>query len=320
MPTGGPQWRARRAIETAPRPVQRAAMLVAPPRGEHDSGDEPALIVPGARSPLEAEFASVIADVRLSAVDISRGGGAGSDLVLDDQGHLVTNAHVVGITSTEFEVRMHEQRRPRGQAGGLLPGRGPGGITVADPSPLVWRRRASARPVTCRSARSWWRWVAPLGLEGSVTQGIVPLGRTIPEPPEPQNGVPGTVLRQVIRTSAPINRDNSGGALVSLDREVVGVPPLAGASPRTVTATPGFGLTMSGSVVHDIARQTIEHGRVVDSGQVALGATVAAVTDDRGEPVGAGVADVDAAGPSAAAGAQVGDLIIRAHGDATTGR
>jgi S1-C subfamily serine protease len=60
----------------------------------------------------------------------------------------------------------------------------------------------------------------PLGLRSSVTDGIVSAFRS---------GVPegnGVVLPEVIQTSAAINTGNSGGALVNLDSQVIGIPTL----------------------------------------------------------------------------------------------
>jgi putative serine protease PepD len=187
-------------------------------------------------------------------------------------------------------------------------------IRVADTTGLVPARFGETRDL--RVGEIVMAMGSPLGLESSVTQGIVSaLGRIVPEPPEPEIGFPGTVLRQVIQTSAPINPGNSGGALVDLDREVVGMPTLAAVNPGIGGAAPGVGFAIPGDVVRDLARQIIEHGRVVASGRAALGVTVATVTNDRGEPVGAGVAAVDPEGPAAAAGVQVGDLITRVDGD-----
>jgi S1-C subfamily serine protease len=112
-----------------------------------------------------------------------------------------------------------------------------------------------------------------------------------------------------------MNPGNSGGALVDLEREVVGVPTLAAVNPGIGGVAPGVGFAIPGDIVRNLAQQIIEHGRVVDSGRAALGVTVATVTNDRGEPVGAGVAAVDPAGPAGAAGVQVGDLITRVDDD-----
>jgi S1-C subfamily serine protease len=157
---------------------------------------------------------------------------------------------------------------------------------------------------------------SPLGLESSVTHGVVSaLGRTIPEPAEPEIGFAGTVLRQTIQTSAPINPGNSGGALVNINREVIGIPTLAAVNQNIGGAAPGVGFAIPGEIANDIARQIVDNGRVVNSGRAAVGITAVTVTDDTGQPVGAGVAALDPNGPAAAAGVRVGDIITRIEGD-----
>jgi len=76
-------------------------------------------------------------------------------------------------------------------------------------------------------------------------------------------------------------------------------------------AAAGDGFAIPGDIARELARQMIENGRVVHSGRATLGVTVATVTNERKEPVGAGVAAADPTGPAAAAGVQVGDLITR---------
>jgi putative serine protease PepD len=306
-------------MKAAPRPVHRAPLvlllvLAVAVVGCTAAKDDPSPPVPGAAESLEAEFAAVVQDVLPSVVEISHSAGVGSGVVFDDQGHIVTNAHVVG-TATEFQVRLAASSAVRpATLVASYPVEDLAVIRVADTTGLVPARFGDTRDL--RVGEIVLAMGSPLGLDSSVTQGIVSaLGRVVPEPAEPQTRFPGTVLRQVIQTSAPMNPGNSGGALVGLDREVVGVPTLAAVNPEIGGVAPGVGFAIPGDIVRDIAGQIIEHGRVVDSGRAALGATVATVTNDRGEPVGAGVAGLDPAGPAAAAGVEVGDLITRLEDD-----
>ena len=86
----------------------------------------------------------------------------------------------------------------------------------------------------------------PLGLESSVTQGIISaLGRTVKE----DNGV---VLANVIQTSAAINPGNSGGGRVNLQGQIIGIPALAATDPQ-----------LGGLIKH--------HGRPVRRGQERSG-------------------------------------------------
>jgi putative serine protease PepD len=305
-------------MKAAPRPVHHAVLvllvLAVAVTGCTAADDGPRPPLPGVAESLEAEFASVVHDVLPSVVEISHSGAVGSGVVFDDQGHIVTNAHVVGADTT-FEVRLAASSvvRPATLVASY-PVEDLAVIRVADTTGLVPARFGDTRDL--RVGEIVLAMGSPLGLDSSVTQGIVSaLGRTVPEPGEPQSGSPGTVLRQVIQTSAPINPGNSGGALVDLHREVVGLPTLAAVNPEIGGVAPGIGFAIPGDTVWNLAQQIIEHGRVVDSGRATLGVTVATVTNDRGEPVGAAVAAVDPAGPAAAAGVQVGDLVTRVDDD-----
>lgn len=293
-----------------PRAALALLLVAAALAGCSTSADEPAPPVSGTAESLEAEFTSVVHDVLPSVVEITRDGAVGSGVVFDNHGHIVTNAHVVG-TASAFEVRLANSSAVRPAK--LVYSHAPEDlavIRVEDPVGLVPARFGSSRDVQVGNIVL--AMGSPLGLESSVTQGIVSaLGRAVPEPPDPANGVPGTVLRQTIQTSAPINPGNSGGALVNLHREVVGVPTLAAVNPGTGGAAAGIGFAIPGDIARDIAQQIVENGRVVHSGRAALGISAVTVTNDRGEPVGAAVAAVDPAGPALGAGVQVGDLITR---------
>jgi S1-C subfamily serine protease len=276
-----------------------------------DADDRPA--APSSAQVLDEAFAAVVDQVQPSVVEISHEGSVGSGVVFDRQGHIVTNAHVVGTAST-FEVRLANSSTVR-QATLVYsyPVEDLAVIRAQDPGGLVPARFGDMREL--RVGEIVLAMGSPLGLEGSVTQGIVSaLGRAVTEPPEPQAGLPGTTLRQAIQTSAPINPGNSGGALVNLDGEVVGVPTLAAVSP-VGGAAPGLGFAIPADIVRDLAQQIVENGRVVHSGRASLGLTVVTVTDERGAPVGVGVAGVEPGGPAGVAGVHVGDLIVRVGDD-----
>ncbi|HET6257857.1 trypsin-like peptidase domain-containing protein [Pseudonocardia sp.] len=263
---------------------------------------------------LSDEFAAVVQDVLPSVVEISQPGSVGSGIVFDRDGHIVTNAHVVG-TGKAFEVRFANSSTVR-QATLVYshPPEDLAVIKVQDGGSLVPARFGAARDM--RVGDLVMAMGSPLGLESSVTHGVVSaLGRTIPEPAEPEIGFPGTVLRQTIQTSAPINPGNSGGALVNINHEVVGIPTLAAVNPSIGGAAPGVGFAIPGEIANDIARQIVDNGRVVNSGRAAVGITAVTVTDDTGQPIGAGVAALDPNGPAAAAGLRVGDIITRIEGD-----
>jgi S1-C subfamily serine protease len=263
---------------------------------------------------LSDEFAAVVQNVLPSVVEISQPGSVGSGVVFDRAGHIVTNAHVVG-TGKAFEVRFANSSTVR-QATLVYsyPPEDLAVIKVQDGGSLVPARFGAARDM--RVGDLVMAMGSPLGLESSVTHGVVSaLGRTIPEPAEPEIGFAGTVLRQTIQTSAPINPGNSGGALVSLDRKVVGIPSVAAVNQGIGGVAAGIGFAIPGDIASDLAQQIIDHGRVINSGRAALGITGLTVTNDQGQPIGVGVAALDPNGPAAKAGVRVGDLITGFEGE-----
>jgi S1-C subfamily serine protease len=157
----------------------------------------------------------------------------------------------------------------------------------------------------------------PLGLAGSVTEGIVSaVGRTVSEPSG--EGSPGATLPDTIQTSAAINPGNSGGALVDLAGQVVGIPTLAATDQQLGGgAAPGIGFAISSAMATRIARQLVATGHVTSSGRAALGVEVASEVTADGSPAGVGVVSVTPGGPAAQAGLRAGDIITAVNGTAT---
>jgi S1-C subfamily serine protease len=78
----------------------------------------------------------------------------------------------------------------------------------------------------------------PLGLRSSVTEGIVSaVGRSVPEPHN-------VTLSSAIQTSTAINPRNSGGALVDLAGQAIGIPTLSAVDPEMGAEAPGIGFAI----------------------------------------------------------------------------
>jgi len=259
-----------------------------------------------AGSPAQASYAEVVRKVLPSVVLIRTPTGLGSGVVLDGQGNIVTNAHVAG-DATDFQVQVAGQAEPRtARLVGTYPPDDLAVIRAGDPSGLSPARfgdssRARAGDVVLAVGN-------PLGLSGSVTEGIISAtGRAVTEPAAP--GSPAATLPDAIQTSAPINPGNSGGALVNTSGEVIGIPTLAAASPQGDTQAQGIGFAIPANLARDIARQLITAGQMTSSHRAALGAQVATVTGADGAPAGAGVVAVTPGGPADRAGIRAGDVI-----------
>ena len=226
--------------------------------------------------------------------------GTGSGFVLDAQGIVVTNGHVVG-NATRVIVKLHD--------GTELAARMAGMDEAVDVALL---RIEAGRPLTAvpfgSSARmrvGQWVMAAgnPFGLGGSVTSGIVSaLGRDIGVGP----------FDDFIQTDAPINPGNSGGPLFNMDGEVIGIN-TAIYSPSGANAGIGF------AVPADLARPAVEQllrGGRVERGWLGVG------LDDVPEDSrvrGALVTGVFPGSPAARAGIKRGDIVVSLNGERIEG-
>ena len=141
-----------------------------------------------------------------SVVQITTGQGLGSGVVYDDKGDIVTNAHVVGSAKT-FQVSLATGGSPlTATLVASFPANDLAVIRLDSPPSGLKPADVRGLRARWRSARSCWRWAAPLGLSSSVTQGIVSAtGRTVSE---------GTVRRRHRRHhprhGADLGRDQPG--------------------------------------------------------------------------------------------------------------
>src|SRR4051794_24980189 len=241
---------------------------------------------------LERSFIDVVNRVGRSVVLIETGSGLGSGIVLDTSGRIVTNAHVVA-DARQFRVTLASGARRSAKLVASFP---PDDLAVIDATGSGFRPATFGDSSKLHVGSIVLAMGNPLGLQSSVTQGIVSaLGRTVSE----ENGA---ALPNTIQTSASINPGNSGGALVNLQGQVVGMPTLAAADPQLGSTAAGIGFAIPSNRIRDIAGQIVEHGKVLDSHRAYLGVQLAD-TGGAGALVGALVRG----GPAAVAGIAAGD-------------
>jgi putative serine protease PepD len=251
-------------------------------------------------------YADVVRKVLPSVVLIRTATGLGSGVVLDDEGNIVTNAHVAG-NATSFQVQLAHDPQPR-QA--RLVGSYPAGdlavIRVDDRAGLVPASFGNSDKT--RAGDVVLAVGNPLGLSSSVTEGIISAtGRAVTEAASQTS--PGTTLPDTIQTSAPINPGNSGGALVNTSGQVIGIPTLAAGSSQNGSQAQGIGFAIPSNLARDIAGQLINTGHVTNTHRAAIGAQVATITSPDGTPDGAGIVAVTTGGPADRAGLRPGDVI-----------
>ncbi len=139
---------------------------------------------------------------------------------------------------------------------------------------------------------------------GAVTPGYVSALHRVTEAKDPINAGRTIRFSDTIQTNVAIDDGTSGGPLLNIQSQVVGI---AMASPATLA---GFGLNVAD--VQDDVQQILSTGKVVVS---SMGATTTDVTPEsalvNGLPEGSQVSAVNKGGPAAAAGLQAGDVITQ---------
>ncbi|MTE18717.1 trypsin-like serine protease [Streptomyces sp. TRM43335] len=269
------------------------------------------LAVPDSAGALQESFQEVVDRVLPSVVQITTGEGLGSGVVYDEEGHIVTNAHVVG-DAERFRVTLATDREDReAELVADHPDEDLAVVRLTDP-PDNLRPATFGDSDEVEVGQIVLAMGNPLGLSSSVTEGIVSAtDRSLGEGP-------GTAIGGLIQTSAPINPGNSGGALVDLSGRVIGIPTLAARSPGgDGGAAPGLGFAIPSDTVRDLADQMIEHGEVVDSDEAAIEATVRTVLGDDLRPAGVAVVEAEEGGAADDAGLRGGDVIVRLGGEET---
>jgi putative serine protease PepD len=248
-------------------------------------------------------YQSVVAAVSPSIVLIESSAGLGSGVVFDAGGDIVTNAHVVG-SSTSFRVTTADGKMYQATVVGSYV---PSDIAVIKANGANLRPARFADSNGLQVGQIVLAMGNPLGLQSSVSDGVVSaVGRSVTEPD-------GAVIPNMVQTSAAINPGNSGGGLVNLKSEVIGMPTLGAIDPQIGSAVPGIGFALSSNTVTDFANQIIKNGKVVNTHRAYLGLQLGDVSDASGVVV-LGVAP---SGPSAKAGVKVGDLITAINGKPT---
>jgi S1-C subfamily serine protease len=175
--------------------------------------------------------------------------GTGTGFIWDDQGHVITNAHVVGGADS-VEVVMSDQTTYDAEWVGVSVSHDLAVLRIDAPS-------AALQPVAVgdsdrlRVGQNVYAIGNPFGLSATLTTGIVSaLGRRI-------EGLDGTPIEDVVQTDAAINTGNSGGPLLNSAGRLIGVNTQI-ASPSGASAGVGFAVPVN--TVSRVVPQIIETG------------------------------------------------------------
>jgi S1-C subfamily serine protease len=250
---------------------------------------------PAARG-AELDVADLYERVSAGVVFVQAGqSGSGSGFVIDDEGHIITNDHVVEA-GTGYRVRFGENGAP---IDAELLGKDPSvdlALLKVDPGdvdggiePLELGASEDLRPGDPVIAIG-----SPFGLTGTVTAGIVSaLGRTITAPN-------GFSISGAIQTDAAINPGNSGGPLLDEQGRVIGVNSQIRTGGGNANSGVGFAVP-----VDEIKRSLPALEKGEDPERAFLGVSSSAAPEG-GAQVGGVVPD----GPASKAGLREGDTIV----------
>ena len=210
---------------------------------------------------LETQMVNVIKRVSPSVVQIQCGNSLGAGIVFDGRGDVVTNAHVID-GARSCKVALSSTERHSASIVGTDPTHDVAVVHLsgATPQPAAFADSGEVQVGDMVLAMG-----NPLGLQSSVTQGIVSsLDRNVAESQEVE-------LSALIQTSAEINPGNSGGALVDLSGRVIGIPTLTAVDPELGDAqAPGIGFAIPSNVVRTVGTSLIA-SRPVRPGSVDHG-------------------------------------------------
>jgi serine protease Do len=241
---------------------------------------------------------------------------SGSGVIVDATGYIVTNAHVVeNATRLEVELAFGATGGAPGKSIVKRRGRIVGARIVAvdhETDLAVIKVEAAGLPTLqygdsdqLKPGEIVLAFGNPLGLDSSVTMGVVSAVARQLQPEDPMI---------YIQTDAPINPGNSGGALVDAEGRLVGINTLIYSQSG---GSEGIGFAAPSNIVKNVVTQIQKSGRVRRG---EIGVTPQTVTPLLAEALGlneqAGVivADVDPNGPAAGAGVKAGDLVASLDG------
>ncbi len=250
--------------------------------------------------PAKGSVGAIYASASRGVVSVQSRGGSGTGFVVDQDGTIVTNSHVVGNVD-EVRVRFGDAGRAlRAEVLGSDPSVDIAVLRVDPASAGTLHPLALADSDGVKVGDTAIAIGNPLGLDRTATTGIVSgLGREIRAPN-------GFQIDKVIQTDAPINPGNSGGPLLDSLGRVIGVNSQIATS-GAGSGNIGIGFAVPSNTVRNVVPQ-------LRSGQSVQHAYLG-VSTGPGASGGAEVGDVTAGSPADRAGAQVGDVVVEVDGE-----
>ncbi|GII63792.1 hypothetical protein Skr01_38770 [Sphaerisporangium krabiense] len=302
------------------------------------AGGQPVVTSPIIR-PASDSSATTVADVAKAvqpsvvSITVTGGGGQaeGSGVILSTDGLILTNNHVVSGAGGggQVQVKFSDGKTASATIVGTDPTTDLAVVRASGVSGLT--KAALGDSDKLRVGDAVLAIGSPLGLEGSVTAGIVSaLDRTLTVggesqqqqqlPPgwgggfgrqQQQSQDSGTTIGGAIQTDAAINPGNSGGALVNASGQVVGINSAIATNGGDGNIGVGFAIPIN--TASQVADQIIKTGKATHA---YLGVNLA---DATGDAQGAVIGSVQQGSPAEQAGLKAGDVITKLDGKPVSG-
>ena len=248
-------------------------------------------------------------------VVVGRQQSTGSGFVIDSDGYIMTNAHVVS-GARRIQIVLPAENADGTLATALsgrtyqLPARIVGMTTELDLALLkVDGQKLPALPLATysqvRQGETVFAFGSPIGLRNSLTHGLVSAVARQIDPDSPQI---------YVQTDAPINPGNSGGPLVNIRGEVVGVNTFILSQSG---GNEGLGFAIPSATARTVFRQLRQYGQLR---RQEVGMSLQTITREMAKGLGLArdygviVSDVWPGGPAAAGGLQVADILVSVDG------
>jgi len=268
--------------------------LTSAPQSPNAVNAEPGTVTAAAQAVLPSTV-----DIRAT---MAQGAAEGSGVIITENGDILTNNHVVA-GSRRITVTLQDGTRYPATVVGTAPSYDIAVIRLEGASGLTPAALGNSsslqvgQPVVAIGS--------PRGLTGTVTAGIVSAqNRTVTV--QDENG--DLVVYNGLQTDAPINQGNSGGPLVNLDGQVVGINSAIETAGQS-TGNIGLGFAIPIDQARRVAEEIMNTGTATKP-VLGVQGSIAADTDD-----GAQIALVQPGSPAEAAGLREGDVITKV-GDA----
>jgi putative serine protease PepD len=274
-------------------------------------------------SAIPTSYAGIAAKVLPSVVNINvttaSGGDTGSGVILRSDGYILTNNHVIAAAlggAGSVAVTFNDGTTASARIVGA---------DAEDDLAVIKVAKNGLTPATLGSVTALkvgdpvLALGSPLGLQGTVTAGIVsalnrPVATSDAQQNDPFGGSTGaTTVLDAIQIDAAINPGNSGGALVNNAGQVIGINSAIASTGSNGNIGIGFAIPIDQAKT--VAEQLIATGKATHP---LVGVGLADATDSAGNPL-ARVQAVSSGGPAAKAGIKPGDVIVQVGDQKTAG-